>query len=140
MTNTLPTYDKSNWSRGEWDNEPDRVDFIHSGFSCFILRNTLGSWCGYVGVPETHSCFGKDYDNVDVDIHGGLTYSAKCYGHICHTPKAGMPDKVWWLGFDTAHAWDISPGLNINSDGTYKNMNYAITETKKLADQLGHKK
>jgi hypothetical protein len=32
-----PNYDKSNWGRGEWNNEPDRQDFIHAGFSCFIL-------------------------------------------------------------------------------------------------------
>jgi len=104
----LPKYNKSTWSKGEWDSEPDRKDFIESGFSCFILRNQMGNWCGYVGVPSNHPAFGKHYDDVNVDVHGGLTYSAKCSGHICHIPEKGMPDDVWWLGFDTAHCGDFS--------------------------------
>ena len=62
--------DRTDWPKGPWDSEPDRVDFVSSGFSCLLLRNNVGSWCGYVGVPETHPSFGKDYDHVDVDVHG----------------------------------------------------------------------
>ena len=144
----LPKYDKSHWRKGEWDDEPDRKDFIHAGFSCFILRNNLGSWCGYVGVPNTHPAYEKDYDDVDVSVHGGLTYANKCQGVICHIPEAGMPDDVWWLGFDTCHYNDISPSRYLSSLiggvviaredelGEYRNMDYVINETKQLADQL----
>jgi hypothetical protein len=45
---------------------------------------------GYVIVPESHPWFGKDYDEIEVEIHGGLTYG-------CHEGR---------VGFDTAHAWD----------------------------------
>jgi hypothetical protein len=130
---------RDGWPKGEWDNEPDRVDFIHAGFSCFILRNPLGAWCGYVGVPNTHPAYEKSYDDIDVNVHGGLTYAEKCSGAICHIPQAGMPDDVWWLGFDTAHSGDNPPSMRIfkfNPNGTYKDMNYVINETKQLADQL----
>ena len=30
--------------------------------------------CGYLGVPKDHPWYGKDYDEVDVEVHGGLTY------------------------------------------------------------------
>lgn len=140
----LLEYDKSKWPRGEWNNEPDRVDFIHAGFSCFILRNTHGAWCGYVGVPNTHPAYGKDYNDVDVDVHGGLTYADVCGDHICHVPEPGMPDDVWWLGFDTNHYSDYAPGNFVYSIGTrpanemshYKNVGYVTNEVKRLAEQL----
>jgi|SRR5580765_5055410 len=135
----LPNYDKTKWGKGEWDNEPDRKDFIHAGFSCFILRNHTGNWCGYVGLPNTHSSYGKDYGEVDVDVHGGLTYANKCAGNICHVPESGMPDDVWWLGFDTAHSGDLTPAMmHYMSRGFdhYRNMEYAIHETMQLAEQL----
>lgn len=134
--------DRNGWPAGEWDGEPDRVDFIHAGFSCLLLRNNVGAWCGYVGVPETHPAFGKDYDNVEVAVHGGLTYANKCHGHICHVPEPGMPENVWWLGFDTAHCGDVSPGMlrygmKLYSDTEYyKNLAYARNQTEKLAEQL----
>lgn len=144
MENTDFKCNRKDWARGEWDNEPDRVDFIHAGFSCFIKRNMSGAWCGYVGVPNTHPAYGVRYDNYDhpvgsLDVHGGLTYSAPCSGGICHVPEAGMPDDVWWLGFDTAHHMDIVP-LRLLHDvfkhGTYKNQAYVTSEVIHLAEQL----
>mgnify|MGYP001616638723 CR=1 FL=1 len=136
-----PEYDKSTWRKGEWDNEPDRVDFIHAKFSCFILRNYLGSWCGYVGVPSNHPYYEKDYNNLDIDVHGGLTYAGSCNESICHIPEEGMPDDVWWLGFDTGHYMDICPSINLTfGDGVYRDMEYMISETKKLAEQLAEVK
>jgi hypothetical protein len=138
----MPQYDKSKWMRGEWDNEPDRVDFIHAGFSCFILRNYTGNWCGYVGVPSTHPSFGEHYNDVNVHVHGGLTYASMCNEHICHIPEPGMPNDVWWLGFDTAHAFDIIPGMpqvmsvKIENNSIYRNIEYVTNETKQLAEQL----
>lgn len=134
---------RTDWPKGVWDSEPDRHDFIHAGFSCFILRNSMGNWCGYVGVPKTHPAYGLNYDFVDVNVHGGLTYADKCGGAICHVPQPGMPDDVWWLGFDTAHSGDYTPSMNKYRDGrlydgeSYKDMHYTINETKQLAEQLG---
>jgi hypothetical protein len=134
------SYDKTRWGHGEWDKEPDRVDFVHVGFACFILRNPMGVWCGYVGVDKTHPHYGADYEGIDVTAHGGLTYASKCDGDICHVPEPGMPDDVWWFGFDCAHADDYVPSMGqlsmMSRYGTYKNQGYAIAETKRLAEQL----
>ena len=54
---------------------------------------------GYVGVPPNHPWFGKDYNELDVDVHGGLTFSNKA------APKE-QPDSYWWIGFDTCHYQD----------------------------------
>ena len=73
----------------------------------------MGALCGYVGLPRRHPAHGKDFADLDIAVHGGLTYSAAC-DHprgICHTPAPGDPDDLWWLGFDCGHAFDLSPGL-----------------------------
>lgn len=147
MTETTPVIDKSTWGPGPWQSEPDRVDFVHAGFACFALRNDrLGHWCGYVGVPREHPAYGKGYDDVNVDFHGGLTYSRACSGQICHVPAPGMPDDVWWLGGDFAHLFDLSPGLRAmlrqceapdrDRGDVYRDLAYVRGEIERLAEQL----
>jgi hypothetical protein len=70
---------------------------------CTWLSGMKHGWgCGYVGVPKNHPWWGLDYDDVQVDIHGGLTY-----GRNKH-PEADeqTPTDFWWFGFDTAHFGD----------------------------------
>lgn len=109
---------------------------------CIISRNPVGTWCGYVGVPPGHPWHGKAYDDVEVNIHGGLTYAQGCGVHICHKPEPGEADDVWWLGFDCAHAGDLCPsmiamrniiGLPARIDGVYRDQAYVMRETEYLA-------
>lgn len=112
------TEDKAEWPRGEWDSEPDKVQWQDetTGLPCLIVRGPSGGLCGYVGVSEGHPYFGKEYGDCRVDCHGGLTFSDFCADsddpskHICHIPGPGEPDRVWWLGFDCAHLYDYTPG------------------------------
>lgn len=81
----------------------------------------------------------------NVSVHGGLTYSAPCGGHICHTPEPGEPE-VWWFGFDCAHAWDLVPGMEATkrsvgitrraTDDVYRTLSYVEAECASLARQL----
>jgi hypothetical protein len=64
-----------------------------------------GYACGYVGVPEGHPWYKKDYDSIDAHVHGGLTWSDWFVG----TDK---PDGLWWVGFDTAHYGDNQTNCN----------------------------
>lgn len=143
------TADKSGWpQRGEWDNEPDKKQWQDgaTGLPCLAVRGPGGHWCGYVGVPEGHRFYQRDYDDVHVDVHGGLTYSAFCatgdeQSNICHRPAEGEPDHVWWLGFDCAHLGDASPKWDRerrHSDfaETYKTLAYVERECASLAKQF----
>ena len=56
-----------------------------------------GQFNGYVGVSESHPYFGKGYDDVDIEIHGGLTYAREEY--IDET-------RYWVFGWDTSHYGD----------------------------------
>lgn len=122
-----------------WENEPDREEFRHYGLDCIMQRvESMGHWCGYVAVPPGHPLHGKDYWDLDINVHGGLTYAAGCNDKICHEPKPGEPDNVWWFGFDCAHCDDLSPYMaRFRIHGAvYRDINYVRRETKDLAEQL----
>lgn len=74
------TVDKSGWGQGPWQDEPDKKQWLDeaTGLPCLIVRGPTGSLCGYVGVPATHRYYGSDYDHVQADAHGGLTFAGKC--------------------------------------------------------------
>ena len=144
---------KSTWGEGEWQNEPDKKQWQDekTGYPCLIHRGSSGSLCGYVGISEGHNLHKVDYDGFSVEVHGGLTYSGFCnpssedeYG-ICHVPEPGDPDNVWWVGFDTAHAFDYCPairavlrgmGSDLDRGDTYRTMDYVEAEVASLAAQL----
>ena len=142
------TIDKRDWPRGEWDNEPDKVQWSDdaTGYPCLIVRGPLGALCGYVGVPEGHPAFEAKYSDVNVDTHGDLSFSDFCaHGDeedsICHIPGPGEPDRVWWLGFDCGHNGDISPAprfyqRELREWQTYRNLGYVQETVKQLAAQL----
>jgi len=142
-----PNCDRTQWSKGEWDDEPDKVQWTdeETGLVCLAKRNPhMGNWCGYVGVAPEHPMYGKDYNDVDADVHGGLTYADSCQEGplemtICHIPESGSPDHLWWLGFDCGHADDVSPNplMKYHSlRGTYKTLDYVREQCKELAKQL----
>lgn len=141
-----PRPEKSAWGPGPWASEPDRVEWRqpYSALPRLVLRGPHGSWCGYVGLPPGHPQHGKSYDDDvvgNLEVHGGVTYGAECAGHICHVPREGESEHVWWIGFDCAHAGDVSPGLNYRTGGSffgerYRDLAYIIEQTEGLARQL----
>ena len=96
---------------GPWSSEPHLLEFKHAGFDCILKRSsTTLVWCGYVAVPESHPAYKKHYDNINVEVHGGLTFADECGVVVCHR-SSDPDDKVWWLGFDCSHSFDFSPGM-----------------------------
>lgn len=70
---------------------------------------------GYIGVPPEHPWFNEHYDNISVNIHGGLTYSED------HPPLYKL-DGYWWLGFDCNHSGDNQINCNeefVNAETEY---------------------
>lgn len=201
------TVDKSEWGDGPWQQEPDKKQWQDkaTGLPCLIVRGPSGALCGYVGVSRRHPAYGKSYDDVDVRVHGGLTFANTCAeeptrekweqwraaafarrqeaeqyprgdcarllrdravelqdydafvrwseaAKICHKVEAREDDNVWWLGFDCAHAGDISPAFDhltklsqlktaMVTDSRwpadeYRDMAYVTRECEDLAKQL----
>lgn len=146
------TDDKSKWPRGEWDDEPDKMQWLdeETGLPCLLHRNRCGALCGYVGVNPGHPYYGVEYGvpNEVVDVHGELTYAAFCDKDakceetgICHVVEEGEEACVWWLGFDCNHCWDYAPGMPISPHPpgereTYKNVAFVQAECRALARKL----
>jgi len=75
---------------------------------------------GYVRVPEGHPWAGLDYVDIDVQVHGGLTYSAD-----------------GWIGFDAMHSGDYWPGMgNLFRNGREWTAEQVADETRSLARQV----
>jgi hypothetical protein len=149
------TIDKTEWDRGPWDDEPDKVQWQDhdTGLPCLAVRHRLnGHWCGYVGVAEGHPCFGSNGEDAYLEVHGGITFGAMCDPSeptatgVCHIAAPGEPDHVWWLGFDCAHAFDLQPRMHELlrdiwtrarlPNETYKTLRYVRDECRELAQQL----
>jgi hypothetical protein len=150
--------DRAEWGPGEWDGEPDKVQWTdpETGLVCLAKRHArYGNWCGYVGVDQSHPWHGKSYNDLPdygPEIHGGLTFSEGCQEGppeetICHVPEPGAPDNLWWFGFDCHHAWDMAPGMRalvrklgkpelLDMDETYRPLSYVKEQCAQLAKQL----
>ena len=115
-----------------WEYEPDKVTFEYEGIKCEVIRSKeIGHLCGYVTLPEGHPWANlTTWDLIDVDVHGGITF-------------AQQTDDGYVIGFDCAHAWDITPciyerfkqDLDSDPDLAYRDIGYVIRETVKLAKQ-----
>jgi len=125
-----------------WETEPNSAKWEDklTGYKCRIMRHgDLGHLCGYVGIPKTHTLYGKHYSDdevADIRIHGGLTFS-----------EADEDDKdTWWFGFDCSHMGDLSPKLlmvlvekdryRFDRTEQYRTWDYVENEVRELVRQL----
>ena len=121
----------------------DKYEFTYKKYEGKLGRNKFGKWCGYIVLPKNHLYIGKDYETLDIDVHGGITYgSGSMYG------------------FDTGHLKDYTP-MNINCKQcfgkmgkicnkckdsrkyglfgdrvTYKTYSFVVEQIKYMADQF----
>jgi len=108
-----------------WESEPHHLLTEHLGYVLEIKRHEiLKHLCGYIYLPESHPDYGKTYHDLDVDVHGGLTFS-----------EDGK------FGFDCAHAGDYEPGNTYHFDGDmYRTVDFVLAELHKLAEQFDRRK
>ncbi len=111
-----------------------------------------GTHNGYVAVPPTNKYYGKCHDEVDIEVHGGLTFSEPatndeysfsskrkinsqyigCRNSVLEdcefiTEDTEIGDDWWIFGFDTFHC---------NDNPTDCDKEYVINETLHLQEQL----
>jgi hypothetical protein len=99
---------------GPWDNEPDKAQWIDeaTGLDCLIVRNKMGSLCGYVGVASDHPWHGKAYSEcMDTCERQQYDFDAM--------EKAGvpMPDSLKERLDDYTSCWDHSPEAKVSVHG-----------------------
>lgn len=92
--------------------------FEYRGYPCIVIFQPLGHRCGCVGLPEKNRFYGLDYNEIDVNCHGGLTYSSN---HLYEQKDTN----IWWIGFDCAHCDDARDYTSLRkyyTDNRSKNM------------------
>ena len=91
-------------------------EFIYQGLQCKVVLTEIGHRCGYVKLPKDHFAFKMSYDDIAVNIHGGLTFG---------------PDKLGWIGFDCAHCDDNPQEWTLlKTSNEVKNLAKQINELK----------
>jgi hypothetical protein len=61
----------------------------------------MGHLCGYLKVDKGHPWHGKNSYDLEVSVHGGLSFAS----HDIPCDKDG-PDTGFWVGFDCGHCFD----------------------------------
>lgn len=118
--------DRTLFGKGQWDDEPDLIEWSDGELHFRIKRMQFGHLYGYIGVERDHPLYGVPYQEVsyEIPVHCGLTYSDHSRCTICHRDRP----KIHWIGFDCAHYNDFSPGLSFNwkveISSTYKSISY----------------
>lgn len=99
--------------------------FTHRDYKClmigpFPLGYGFVQACGYVNLPKEHKFHSVHYNDIDIDCHGGVTFSAM------------EPDGTWTIGFDMMHVTE-KQGYSYNVKVTFDNL---MKETCKMVDSL----
>jgi hypothetical protein len=146
---------RSAWGPGPWLDEPEAVVFEHQGYCCVLKRHFfLGTWNGYVVVPDDHrvarlarlSPFG-DPDNsiyrqgIDLKVHGGVTWYGDAPGRDGEPGVADTAllilERGFVFGFDASHALDLIPHFGATMPRqVYRTVGYMREEVIQLANQL----
>lgn len=111
----LDTITERRYEYKEMKYSPERkVEILCQGkyknYQFYILN--LGTHpTAYVEIPRKHKFFRKNYEEIDIDVHGGLTYSED---HL-----RDIKNNSWFIGWDYAHYGDYL-GYEENYPKEYK--------------------
>ena len=132
---------------GERVGEPDAWSGEYLGFPVYARRNSMGFWCGYIGLPAGHP-WSWLADPHNVAVHGGVSY-----GQNSLTDRAVGDFSDWYLGFDCGHHGDFIPSFVTAEPGVdplatatrlhatydwhivYRTLEYVQAELRSLAEQ-----
>lgn len=101
---------------------PVLKEWTYQGLPCKVVHSF--TYCGYVGIPKESPIAYLDEDNLNIEVHGGVTF------------KAEIGDTVWF-GWDCAHAGDeLFYHGNVVVKGHHWTLDEVVEETNKMAKQL----
>jgi len=110
-------------------------DEKYKGYQIVGITNDLGFRCGYVRVPQSHRYFNVDRRDIDIECHGGLTYSGGSNEYPVHAEN-----NCWWIGFDCSHFGDRIPGIEFPGvrllGEVLRTEEYVRNECKNIVEQL----
>lgn len=124
---------------GKWVEEPDIVIAEYKNYKYEIKRICVcitdpyskkfqmfgGHLCGYIYLPESNKYYDKQYDDIPITCHWGLTFSK-------------MINNEWVIGFDCAHYGDVVPSIYklMHTGEYYRNIEFCKEQCMNIIDQL----
>ena len=98
----------------------------YKGFDFYVL--SLGTHpCAYIDVSNT-SLAGRHYDDINIDCHGGLTYS--------ENQLVTVDKKGWFIGWDYAHLGDYQGSLYYSGEGKQWTTGEIVVECINVIEQI----
>jgi len=90
----------------------------------YKIKNMRGEYpTAYIKLQENHPLYNKHYTDIDIDVHGGLTYIA-------------MKDDGYWIGWDYAHYEDYYISGDYNESGKKWTTDEILEHCKDVVRQL----
>lgn len=81
---------------------PSKIEsqFMYKGFQCTVMFTPMGYRCGYVKLKPSDKFFKKQYNQIPLVCHEGITYARDCL------PGHTSEDECWYIGLDCGHTFD----------------------------------
>lgn len=114
---------------------PAEKIWVYKNLHCMVSLVPLSHRCGYVGIPPSHPWFRISYEELPINIHGGLTYSSM---NEYRDEQCGVVG-LYWVGFDCNHAGDSNVN-EVNPHGHIWTLDEVGIETNSMADQVDNAK
>lgn len=103
----------------------------YEGIQFYIL--TFGAYpTAYVEIPKNHKFYGKEMQSIDLDVHGGITFSSD---HL-------FDDRIsWFIGWDYSHyedyvGYELMVPLEFRVEGKKYSTEEIYEEVKYVIQQL----
>lgn len=97
----------------------------YKGYNYYILN--LGTHpTAYIEIPKGHKLYQKNYDDIYINVHGGLTYS--------DDNLMGIKSENWFIGWDYAH-YDDYAGFYDDIPDYLKNNNLKRWTTEEIIEE-----
>ena len=106
------------------------ADWEEGAFRCLVMRGP-SALCAYIGVKPGNRLYGKSYESLDIDCHGGLTWGS--YGGGKDTYRTAGYD---WFGWDYGHCNDASFYYSIDDDGHRWTPDEVVAEFPEVIEQF----
>ena len=135
------TCSKEHLPQGPWTEDiekyPERVyEFPSNGYACKIVRQKGWNWNGYITLPLTHPDYGKNYNDIDVHVHGGLTFSENGrFGFDCAHLTTDIIPIHFYLNKKDPVLFPLFDGPRFCSQ-TFKDFEFVKKEVESMATQF----
>lgn len=93
--------------------------------------------CCYVGVPKGNLLHGVECNDVNIDCHGGFSFSSNYLkSDLSKLMDLEEDCDTWLLGWDYSHLGDFYAGLNPSSKGKKWTLQELLEEIKRVIDKI----